>query len=273
MRRILRGLAAVAAASTLLGYGLAPAEASPAAARVTIGARSPFPKVSGDTWVAFGSQLRFDTARLGGTIAGGAKGEVATLLGERFRASRFTPVDRPIVLTSSAARRYQFTVHPTLATRYVVRVTNGRHVVATSPAQVVYVSATATFAAATTSCSATVCTYRVRAYLHFPSSAFTTEARKHFYLYLAVGRSHTKPKPTIPPYFTRAAGRASALHRVRANDFVTTLTYLVGYDGYNYIRWHQAFCTKDNEARDGLGLPGHHGCGARRFKDSVAYLG
>jgi hypothetical protein len=273
MRKFLGGLAAFAAASTLLGYGLTPAEASPAAARVTISARSPFPKVSGDTWVVFGSQLRFDTARLSGTITGGAKGEIATLLQERFRATRFTPVDRPVVLTSPAARRYQFTVHPTLATRYVVRVTNGRHVVAVSPAHVVYVSATAAFSASSTTCSATACTYRVRAYLHFPSSAFTTEARKHFYLYLAVGRSRTKPKPAIPAFFTLAAGKASALHRVRANDFVTTLTYRIGYDGYNFMRWHQAFCTKDNERRDGLGLPGHHGCGTRRFKDTVVYLG
>ncbi len=36
----------------------------------------------------------------------------------------------------------------------------------------------------------------------------------------------------------------------------------------------QAFvCVKDTVSRDGLGLPGSHGCGARRVLRTVSYLG
>jgi len=44
----------------------------------------------------------------------------------------------------------------------------------------------------------------------------------------------------------------------------------VGNDAYN---WNWTSCNQDTEAQDGMGLPGRHGCGARRVDVSASYLG
>jgi hypothetical protein len=33
------------------------------------------------------------------------------------------------------------------------------------------------------------------------------------------------------------------------------------------------FCAEETVTRDGLGLPGHHGCGAKKARSNAAYLG
>ena len=40
-----------------------------------------------------------------------------------------------------------------------------------------------------------------------------------------------------------------------------------------YNCWKWTTCSKDTEAADGIGLPGHHGCGAERVLSSAPYLG
>ena len=58
----------------------------------------------------------------------------------------------------------------------------------------------------------------------------------------------------------------------RADEFTQTVTFSfrIGDDAY-YWDWNS--CIKDTEPEDGIGLPGHHGCGDPRVLDSASYLG
>ena len=67
----------------------------------------------------------------------------------------------------------------------------------------------------------------------------------------------------------------SAFDQARVNydgRFENTLTFsfTIGNDAYN---WAWTACVKDTVSRDGLGLPGSHGCGARRVLRTASYLG
>ena len=66
--------------------------------------------------------------------------------------------------------------------------------------------------------------------------------------------------------------RNGSAHRIAADEFSETVTFSfrIGNDAYN---WEWTSCSKDTEAADGIGLPGHHGCGAERVLSSAPYLG
>ena len=49
-----------------------------------------------------------------------------------------------------------------------------------------------------------------------------------------------------------------------------TFSFRIGNDAYD---WDWDACSKDTEAEDGIGLPGHHGCGDERILDSAPYVG
>ena len=40
-----------------------------------------------------------------------------------------------------------------------------------------------------------------------------------------------------------------------------------------YYDWQALTCSKDTEAADGIGLPGHHGCGDKTVPLQYSYLG
>ena len=71
--------------------------------------------------------------------------------------------------------------------------------------------------------------------------------------------------PPAPRWLYLDGGNASVsgARRISATEFEITITYsfTIGNDGY-YFDW--GACAKDTVSRDGLGLPGSHGCGARR---------
>ena len=65
--------------------------------------------------------------------------------------------------------------------------------------------------------------------------------------------------------------QVSKPRRVSATEFDLTLRFPSGY-GPVLSLWHFAACTADTEPRDGLGLPGHHQCGATTVPPA-SYLG
>jgi hypothetical protein len=80
-------------------------------------------------------------------------------------------------------------------------------------------------------------------------------------------------EPGTPQWLLLGAGNGHATeHRISADEFSDTLTFSfqIGSDAYS---WAWAWCTKDAEAEDGLGLPGHHGCGDARVLQSASYYG
>src|SRR5215472_5170532 len=257
MLRIWRTAAPVVVAGALIAAsGPATAQAaSPAAYSVTIHATTKNPKVTGDTLVAY-KFATYNTAEIHGQVTGATSGDEVTLLSKRFGAKHFAATGKPITLTIPTST-YSFTVRPSLATRYKVRVSTGDKADVTSTVQIVYVIFGGTIRGTHKRCSRTRCILSFRAYELVPPSAYKIEAAKHVYPYLAVGH------PRLPQFLRLSAtATVSKARRVRADEFVQRFRFVIPLHGKTNWIWEA--CTKDTERRDGLGLPGRHHCGDKR---------
>jgi hypothetical protein len=118
-----------------------------------------------------------------------------------------------------------------------------------------------------------VCHETLHIFVILPSSVLGVEMGQTFHPYFGINLS-AKNVPSPPRWLYLNAGHASVsgARRISAGEFERTLTlsFTVGNDAY-YWGWN--VCVKDTVSRDGLGLPGSHGCGARRVLRTVSYLG
>lgn len=274
MSKIWRWVAPLAMAGGLVAaLGAVPAEAaSTAAPAITIQAKNPsVGKVTGDTFVIFGIKS-VQNAVVSGTATGAASGDVVTLLAEPFKATHFTAVGTKTL--TSATQSYSFNVRPTLATKYKAQLTTGTTVDATSATQPVYVALAQNLAKTPhTTCNRVGCTETITTRTLVPASAYRTESTKRWYLYIGVNRSRGVPSTRPPKYLTLTkAASASKARKINAQDFEVIFTFHVAFDGKN-IRWFPAACTRDDEPKDGIGLPGRHGCGNSKIRSNTPYLG
>jgi hypothetical protein len=269
------GLAGLAAATA----GAIPAQAGqaggPAADSVTLSATSPVRDVTGDTLVAYGVRGK-DSATVSGTVSGVAAGDVAVLLSEPFGADGFSPTGQSVTITSSS-QHYAFTVSPFQATEYQVEVETPSvalpAIAASSPVRTVYVELVQRITSIHHTCAHDECTETIVADTRVPAAAYQVEAAKRWYLYLGVRRSRGKVHGVAPKYLTRSPGStASGARQVSATEFQTVFSFRVVLHHENAEWWPNA-CTKDAEAADGIGLPGRHGCGARKVRYGASYLG
>jgi hypothetical protein len=262
-----------AAAVVVVGCGLAgaiPVQAASAAAySVTIRAQSNV-VVKPYTLVVFGDAsvhngLRYDEARLSGEVSGAKSGDTARLYAQAFGAKGFTADGKPIALTGTSPQSYSFTVKPTIATAYKVVVATGSTVDTTSSTATVYMATNQNYGPNRQHCTHARCTNSFTFYTRLPASAYKTEAAKPWFFYIAVG-SRKVPK------FVYLSKRVtiSRASKVNSHEFAVTFTFTTA--GTNPPWWTEV-CTKDSESRDGLGLPSHHGCGAKRLNTSANYVG
>ena len=279
MSRVGRWIAPIAVAGGLIASGAVPAAvASPAATTITINATSPnYPhlpakdhgKVDGFAIVVYkhGAAGR---AVISGMVTTMASNDTATLMAKPFGKRTYTAVGSPVALSPvSGAASYSFSVTPSLATRYFVQLAGtdtGRS--GTVP---VYVttngSAPKKYVHFKCNRAVTRCVLSVRIFTTLPASAFKTESRKHVYLYLALG----DPRPP-KNYTLSTASHASKAKRVNSGKYWETLTWIIPVRNARSTFIPNA-CTKDTELKDGMGLPGHHGCGAKHFPRSAIYVG
>ena len=274
MSRIWRLAAPVAVAAGLIAAGVAPAaQASPATYGVTISATSPhYPgashgKVLGFALVVYkATKGSVNTAVISGNVTGAMSGDVATLYAEPFGTKSFTSTGSTVNLTGVASQAYSFAVKPSLATKYEVKVTTVATLDATSAVQTVYVTEGGSTTRENKKCSGTKCTVTYREYEVLPSSAYKTEVKKHLYLY------DTVIYRTVPKYiYLSGSAKASKARKVNAGEFVRALTFHVTIRRGGFFIG--VSCSKDTETVDGLGLPGKHGCGLKRFSSKATYLG
>ena len=95
---------------------------------------------------------------------------------------------------------------------------------------------------------------------------YKTESRKKIYLYLAVGY------PNLPGRWTLDKGAtASKVKKINSGEFEVRLSFYIRVHGFT--RWLPTSCTKDTESKDGMGLPGHHGCGNKHISIKTKYIG
>ncbi|HEX3492373.1 MAG TPA: hypothetical protein VHU92_23715 [Streptosporangiaceae bacterium] len=267
--------ASAASAATSSAANSSAATTSPAAVSITIHTRSTLPKVTGRTLVAYRGRGGSTTATVRGVVSGAHRGDKATLLYEHFGARSYAK-GGSVTLGSGSSAPYSFQVRPEIATSYKIQVTgSGLGAVPDSPVRTVFVEALGSITGPR-SCSRParpVCHIRLRLFVNVPVSAYRKEAGKHWYLYagLRLARHRTPPAPrtlTLSP--TASASRPQRKHLYQ---FVITLRYRFRIGRHDGFSWRVNFCTRDSESRDGLGLPGHHGCGNKRISARTSYLG
>jgi hypothetical protein len=274
-----RWIAPIAVAGGLIASGTIPAaEASPAAVTITINATSPnYPhlpakdhgKVDGFAIVVY-KHGAAGTAVINGTVTTTATNDTAALLAKPFGKKLYARVGSPVTLTpSGGVAPYSFSVTPSLATQYKVQVSGADS--ATSSPVPVYVTASGSapkkYVHFKCNRALTRCVLSIRFYTMLPASAFKTESRKHVYLYLALG----DPRPP-KNYTLSTASHASKAKRVNSGKYWETLTWIIPVRNARTTFIPNA-CTKDTESKDGMGLPGRHGCGNRHVPRSAIYLG
>jgi hypothetical protein len=266
MSKFWRVIVPVVAAGGLVALGAIPAAtASPTADTISIHSKSALPQISGHTLVVY--QVKgLRVATISGTITGASSGDIATLWSRPFGAKAFTATSSTMTLSASP-QTYSFSVRPSQATAYEVQVTTGATADATSSPVTVYVTAGGRASAGHQSCSRTRCTFSYRVVEFVPAAAYKVESGKRFYLYLAVGY------PKLPGRFTLDTGaKASKPTRVNSTEFRVTFTWYITVR-HGVARWLTLACTKDTESRDGMGLPGRHGCGAKYISRKAIYVG
>ena len=276
-RRIV--LAACAAVVILAAAGLAAGllggSASGGSVAVPISVKSAFAAISGDVYVEYlgGKQAN---GEVNGVIKKAASGEVAQLYAQQFPYTRAPAQVGSVILDpAGGTASYQFQVTPTLATRYQVKLfasSTASAPLGTSAAATIYVT-TGGNSGNSQTCGRPVCRESIQMINYVPPSALQTEMSKLRYVYFGINLSTGKEPP--PPEWlvlNAGSGHLTAPQRISADEFRQTVTYSfqIGNDAY-YWDWNA--CTQDTGAQDGIGLPGHHGCGDARVLDSAAYLG
>jgi len=268
-------MAVVTLATGLLTGPALPALAAGAQAptvTVTIGAKSALKKITGEVLVVFRAG-KFSRATISGRISGALAGDVATLLARPFPYKKPpAAIGSPISLTGASPEPYSFQVTPGIATRYRVVVSAGGTQVGASPVQTIYLADNMN-GVARKRCGRPVCHQRLRLFTILPAAAFKSISAKHLFFYFGLSLSASGVPPV--PRFLRLdpQARITRARRISGTEFeqIITWSFRVGNNGFNWI-W--VACTKDTVAKDGMGLPGHHGCGARRLRTrTLGYLG
>lgn len=262
-----------AVAAQLTGVTAAHASATPTPT-ITIAATTKLKPVTGDQFVIF-HLVDYNIAKLHGTIANATAGEVAELYAQPFPFTK-PPVRIRFLRLKAATTAYSFTVTPTLVTHYAMRLfANGTStaLLATSRMQPLYVTSEQQITNQPQQCARPVCHEKFRVNTYVPWQALAFEMGKHMnpYFGLTLGTSKVPPEPKWL-YLNAAHGHATKSRRLGTQEFqnILSFSFTIGADSYS---WIPAFCTKDAVTKDGIGLPGSHGCGANRVSSSLAYLG
>ena len=271
MSKLWRMAAVCSVAGSLLGAGVPAAYATTTAATPTITiAASAKLEVGRDAVVVYHSaNSSYTQAKISGDTTGAAAGTVVKLYAQPF------PYKHPAKAVASktlSTSSYSFSVKPAIATRYYAALE-------VSPAPVnsvtttVYLTSGARVTTKRDCSSGPVCRPQYRLYVFLPAALIKPYVSKHWYTYLGVSRSTTSKYPPWPKWlYLDKKATVSRPRRITAIEYERTVgfSFWVGNDS---VRWSFQVCAQDSEARDGVGLPGHHGCGVHRVSASVAYLG
>jgi hypothetical protein len=274
-RRIVVAACIAAAAGLAAGLLLGPGHPAAPMATVPISVKSELPAETGDVYVIY-KDGKYSNAEVSGQISAAANGEVARLYAQQFPfKNALTAVRSVIVRPAGGVGRFAFQVTPALATRYRVelfRSGTSPEPFALSDVKIIYVALYLGLPSAQ-SCSGPVCYDSVEADFVAPPSALRTEMSKTVYVYSSLNLAKTKNAP-VPKWLSLGADHSlvAGTEQVSADEFRVTVTFSFtpGSDHYDF-GWN--ICLKDAVAEDGIGLPGHHGCGDPRVPYSASYLG
>ena len=258
------------------GGGAASPVANPI--KIAIGAKSRLAKVAGIyTYVGYRSG-RDASAQVQGQITGVSSGEVAKLYAQPFPFDSLPSEVTSQVLSPSGSNKtadYAFTVTPSLETRYTVKVfrnSKATDVLATSPVTTVYVTGW-TFSSPDVKCQRPTCHETFTIKVQVPPAAIASEIAKAWYPYFGLRLGPDKAPPAPKVQVLNAAGASvSSSHQISADTYSLTIsfTFEIGNKAYS---WNWSACSRDTVDQNGLGVPGHHGCGNPTVRTSLKYAG
>src|SRR5579862_8112556 len=253
---------------------------------VSIAASSALP-VGGDVVVAY-HDGKYAHATISSNLSRTRPGQVAKLIALPFpfKSSQATFVGSRGI--SARSEGVTFSVTPSLETEYLIGVyasSSASKPLASSSIQTIYVTTAdiIKFGYSEQSCNALACShltqcarpscyvnYLIRVYV--PPTAIKAEVAKRLYHYFALNLSRTG-RPKVPKtLFLSSNVKPSVTKTIAPNEYewVVPTEFHVGNEGYSF---KYAFCVRDTLATDGLGLPGHHGCGDASVPVNGRYLG
>jgi hypothetical protein len=278
MNKIGARLAAAALAGSVLAVGQLPMTASATTTpTVSIAAKSRLvsvQKATGHVLVIY-ADGNFSNAAISGSITNGTAGDIVKLYAQQFPfKTPAAPVGTPVTLSTTGTSPYSFTATPTFATHYQVELfaSDGTTLLATSSTVTVYVATLGLGITGFTRCHRPTCHETLHLRLVVPSSALHSEMARKWYPYFGIKFSTTGvPRPKTVS-LGAAHARVLSTKKISGHEYAVTWTYtfFIGNHGYN---WIAAICQRDIEAKDGLNLPGHHGCGNKTIRTSTAYIG
>jgi hypothetical protein len=165
-----------------------------------------------------------------------------------------------VVAHGTTTGSYKFAVKPSHATRYRVHVGGS-----TSSVLTVYVIERQVHF------SCNLCTLnngpgahtlKISAVLLAPPGPLAQHGPVYFY--------YAQDRSSVPPRRLRLVKKV-ALHK-NANRLSFDVSYKVHFPS-GVFRFRDTYCWRDTESHDGVGLPGHHHCGAPRVSGGDIYLG
>ena len=195
---------------------LTPAQAAPPT--ITIAATSKIKPVTGDVYVMFHGGAS-SSATIHGTISTTTAGQAARLYAQRFPYTKPPKLVRSHTLPTGTATRYSFTVTPTLATRYTVKLFAGSTLLAHSLTHNVYVIPSGPVKGGSR-CGRPVCHETLRWFVILPASALRREMSKHIYPYFGI-RLGNAGVPPAPKWLYLNAGHATLAppRRISATEY------------------------------------------------------
>jgi hypothetical protein len=273
-RAIVVAACIAAAAGLAAGLLLMPEGPALPVATLPVSVKSELPTVTGDVYVLY-QNVKYGSAEVSGMVSKTANGEVAALFTQEFPyKSAPAKADSITLRPVAGTARYAFRVTPTLATRYRIELFRDKAAtlpIATSGVKTIYVSTDETISG-DQKCSSPVCNESVQATVTVPPSVLKFEMSKTPQVYFGINLSNSQKNVPPPQWVSLGAGHSLVAGKepVSADQFEVIVTFSYTADGhYNHPAW--AVCDEDTEAIDGIGLPGHHGCGDQRILDSTGY--
>jgi serine/threonine-protein kinase len=274
-RRVMVAAGAIAAAGLAAALLLGPGHPAAPIATMPISAKTALAPVSGDVYTVYGF-TDDQSAKVSGQVAAAVDGEVVKLYAQQFPfKAALAEVGSVTLRPAGGTATYTFKVTPSLETRYVAELfRNGVSAtpIAMSGVKTIYVSIGEGLSKSQ-ECSGSVCYESTLVTYEAPPSVLKTEMSKTPYVYFAVSLKKGKKDPPAPKLLSLAAGHSAVAgtQQESANEFqvTVTFTYTVGDNAWNAAI---AVCLKDTVTTDGIGLPGHHGCGDQQVPYPSAYL-
>jgi hypothetical protein len=231
--------------------------------------------VYGYTFVPFHNG-KYSAVTISGAVSGATSGMVAQLYAQIFpyKSAPAPVTGQQLALTGNSPQDYSFTADPGLATRYSVEVlpssTVSTPVQATSPVTTVYVVTTQPltgFKSCNRRGNRPVCHETVHLFTRVPAPAYRTESRLKLYFYFAfrLNATHIPPAPSWV-YLNRSVTSISKAKKISATEFEQTITLAYRIGDHDAASISYNYCSKSQESSDGVNLPGHHNCGAKKAR-------